>query len=292
MRLYREVKPALNDGVYVQTYEKTELGFYVHLLEYGINGFIPLSGMIRKKKSKSYAKLCNSFFAIVMNITEYSIDLNKLKARNMNKDQAYIKYSVACKLLKIGKMIYILLSKYNELKHLPNPELEDVMENSIWRLYDEYDINNQLYDTILNNISICFNTYYTEDAKQWILNIFKSRIKKTEYKIDKYFTVQTTAVDAISELKRILPETVEVIAPPIYKITTQNYNLEDAIKTLDEIYKSIDYNKTNTGINIIKKTNIDHLTQKQTNDDYLIVKYPVPSISIVNEHNIKNHNFL
>lgn len=297
MRLYRENLPEVNESTYVETYERNELGFYVKLLEYDTIGFIPLSGMVRKIKSKQFAKLGNTFFAIVTSVNEKSIDLNKIKNKNIDKKKSYDRYETALKMLKIANMIYILLKKYNDVNELDEVTLEDVMEHSVWRLYDTCEVNSDLYLKVLRDISLCFDSeFYSDKFKEWVINVFKENMFTSDTTMKLELNVQTYDVDGVNEIKRIFTKDIEfkenenIVSdtPPKYTIITTMEDIEKCTKRLNYFLKQIEdnMNTDTTTIEIIKNVNTNPYTNESTESNYKIMSYPQYNLYFINEHTI------
>lgn len=290
-RLYEKERPSINEDVFVETYEATSLGFNVKLLEYDLMGFIPLSGMVKKKKSKEFLKIGKKFFAIVTDVTNDSIDLDRLKCKNLDEQKSITRYENALKFQKIGNSIYTLMQKFNKEKNLDKPMYNDIMKYSIWNIFKDNIINDELYDTTIQNFYDCFdNDFYSDEFKTWGLKVMNNRINKTNYTIEFQFKIQCYAEDAVYKIKELLlslplkkNEKLFVEKPPYYKIIIDGLNKDAIIDRLNNLFDFMIENADSTTTLIEKHKIIDKQNKEHI---YYVSKYPVTTFRYINDKNI------
>lgn len=194
-------------------------------------------------------------------------------------------------------MIYILLKKYNEVNKLDEVTLEDVMEHSVWRLYDTYETNSELYRKVIENPSMCFDSdFYSEEFKDWVINVFKENTTTSDTTVKLELNVQTYDIDGVNEIKRIFTKNIEleknenIVAdtPPKYTIITTMDNIEKCTERLNSILKQIkdNMNEDITTMEIVKNTNVDPYTNESIESNFKIMSYPNHNLYFINEHTI------
>ena len=277
MRLYRQYKPKDGDIIKVEIIKKEDIGCYVSMIEYAnMEGFIPITEMVyRKEKSKKVRNVGQIFFAIVLDTLGSFITLSRTKVPKTDIYHHELRYTTACKFTSIGKCIYDHYCKY--ISDKSNDGVDDekihlhVMEETIWKVYDELDesihINDNLYKDVLHYPTKLFKT--TNLPKDFIdsfLNHINSKIQKSDIIMETSFNLSSYADDAIHEIQKVLTKNInldndeykikiQIVSSPLCKITLEGKNKHNMSQLLKDIYQQIknNINPKHTIISIVNE---------------------------------------
>nr|QFG74623.1 MAG: hypothetical protein [Megaviridae environmental sample] len=209
MQLYKNKLPEIDDIVNFKAEKKNDYGFNCTLIDYGIEGLLPINLITKKKRIKNINTLIplnKTLQAYVNEITNNIITLNiVLLDKTSDKYQNFVKVNEDNK--KLHTLIKRYCYKYNK----------DI--NILWKPIQELDISNKLEYTYKNidNLEL--------ELKKFILDNKKIAIKNYEKKI------AINTLDDINVLKLvvqniIIDNNLNVIITvdklPIYKIQSDN----------------------------------------------------------------------
>ncbi|CAH6421458.1 Translation initiation factor eIF-2 alpha [uncultured virus] len=264
----------------IKVLKENDYGFNVLLLEYdGIQGFINLSELYphgNKKKKKKAIKENDVLPVVVLKVDEDKqyIDLSKKRLPKDNLDIFLTNYKIGTNLNKMGKEMCVI---YNKINNSQNKEFEYIMENTIWRLFEELneESSDKIYNKILENPKLLFNETFDIIFINNCVDNLNKRITKNNMILQVEIFLLVTSQDGIELIKELLginlDETSEftltiiIDSPPIYTIKLEgpeqqkgeNLLLEilDIIKKKSE-NKEVDFSIKNQ-IKLIKPTSIE-----------------------------------
>lgn len=279
-RFYKHKFPSVDDIVMIKVLKENDYGFNVLLLEYdGIQGFINLSELYphgNKKKKKKAIKENDVLPVVVLKVDEDKqyIDLSKKRLPKDNLDIFLTNYKIGTNLNKMGKEMCVI---YNKINNSQNKEFEYIMENTIWRLFEELneESSDKIYNKILENPKLLFNETFDIIFINNCVDNLNKRITKNNMILQVEIFLLVTSQDGIELIKELLginlDETSEftltiiIDSPPIYTIKLEgpeqqkgeNLLLEilDIIKKKSE-NKEVDFSIKNQ-IKLIKPTSIE-----------------------------------
>lgn len=229
-----------------------EMGAYVHLLEYNnIEGMILLSELSRRR-IRSINKLIRvgrSECVVVIRVDKDKgyIDLSKRRVSPEEVVKCEEKFAKAKAVNSILRHVGELL-KYNS-----DEQLEDLYTKTAW-LYDEkYKKPGAAYDAFkhaVSNPEILDELDIDEETKSVLLANIKRRLTPQAVKVRADIEVACTNYEGVDAVKRALkkglelsseamPIKINLIAPPLYVITTSTLERTEGLMKLSQAIASI-----------------------------------------------------
>ncbi|XP_063369771.1 eukaryotic translation initiation factor 2 subunit 1 isoform X1 [Cydia amplana] len=259
-RFYQEKYPEIEDVVMVNVRSIAEMGAYVHLLEYNnIEGMILLSELSRRR-IRSINKLIRvgkTEPVVVIRVDKEKgyIDLSKRRVSAEDIDKCTERYAKA-------KAVNSILRHVAELLHYESSEqLEELYKRTAWLFEEKYKKKASAYDffkqaavdpSVLNECGL------DERTKEVLLANIKRKLTSQAVKIRADIECACYGYEGIDAVKAALkagltvstvemPIKINLIAPPLYVMTTSTPEKTDGLKALQDAIDKIQENITTAG---------------------------------------------
>jgi translation initiation factor 2 alpha subunit (eIF-2alpha) len=235
--LYEKKLPEINELVVVNVTEINDLNVITKLIDYDdLPGYLSFGELSKKKRANinTIVSVGKNKIAIVTNI---NLDKNyvELSLRNMSPDDIEkfnLQHKKYTNLYNLWRWIYIKLVNTekiidsNSINEIDNNELTKFMENTLWIIVKNTDIDTPDENIILENI---LEILLDKETNMEILSLIKNQdIDKIKNILDEYISIKTHVVK---------PEKYSEINLTSYEIN----GLSDIKKSLD--YKSFSFYK-------------------------------------------------
>lgn len=260
-RFYKEKYPEVEDVVMVNVRSIAEMGAYVHLLEYNnIEGMILLSELSRRR-IRSINKLIRvgkTEPVVVIRVDKEKgyIDLSKRRVSAEDVEKCTERYAKA-------KAVNSILRHVAELLHYDNDDqLEELYQKTAWHFEEKYKKQAaSAYDFFKQSVldpSILAECGLDENTKEVLLNNIKRKLTSQAVKIRADVEVACYGYEGIDAVKSALkaglalsteelPIKINLIAPPLYVMTTSTPEKQDGLKTLSDAIEVIQEKITSLG---------------------------------------------
>ncbi|XP_034942999.1 eukaryotic translation initiation factor 2 subunit 1 [Chelonus insularis] len=260
-RFYKEKYPEVEDVVMVNVRSIAEMGAYVHLLEYNnIEGMILLSELSRRR-IRSINKLIRvgkTEPVVVIRVDKEKgyIDLSKRRVSSEDVEKCTERYAKA-------KAVNSILRHVAELLHYDSDEqLEDLYQKTAWHFEEKYKKQKaSAYDFFKQAVldpSILAECGLDEKTKEVLLNNIKRKLTSQAVKIRADVEVACYGYEGIDAVKTALkaglalsteelPIKINLIAPPLYVMTTSTPEKSDGLKALNDAIEVIKEKITSLG---------------------------------------------
>ncbi|CAB0028066.1 unnamed protein product [Trichogramma brassicae] len=247
-RFYKEKYPEVEDVVMVNVRSIAEMGAYVHLLEYNnIEGMILLSELSRRR-IRSINKLIRvgkTEPVVVIRVDKEKgyIDLSKRRVSAEDVDKCTERYAKA-------KAVNSILRHVAELLHYDSDEqLEELYQKTAWYFEEKYKKQKaSAYDFFKQAVldpKILAECDLDEKTKEVLLNNIKRKLTSQAVKIRADVEVACYGYEGIDAVKTALkaglalstedlPIKINLIAPPLYVMTTSTPEKTDGLKALQD----------------------------------------------------------
>jgi len=261
-RFYKQKYPEIDDIVMVNVRSIADMGAYVHLLEYKkIEGMILLSELSRRR-IRSINKLIRvgrSECVVVIRVDKDKgyIDLSKRRVSAEEVKKCEEKFTR-------GKTVASILRHVGELLQFDSDEeLEDLFHKTAWHFDEKHKATGGAYEAFkhaVNDPTILDECDLDEKTKQVLIENINRRMMPQSVKIRSDIEVSCYSYEGIDAVKKALkeglkhsteemPVKINLIAPPLYVVTTTTLEKELALSTLSaaiaSIKESIECNKGN-----------------------------------------------
>ncbi|XP_057313330.1 eukaryotic translation initiation factor 2 subunit 1-like [Hydractinia symbiolongicarpus] len=261
-RFYKQKYPEIDDVVMVNVRSIAEMGAYVHLLEYkNIEGMILLSELSRRR-IRSINKLIRvgrSECVVVIRVDKDKgyIDLSKRRVSAEEVKKCEEKFTR-------GKTVASILRHVGEiLKYESDDQLEELCEKTAWLFDEKYKNTGGAYEAFKHAVgdpSILEECNLDEKTKEVLIANINRRMMPQAVKVRSDIEVSCYSYEGIDAVKEALrqglkfttedlPIKINLIAPPLYVITTTTLERELALDTLTKanaaIKESIEKSKGN-----------------------------------------------
>lgn len=261
-RFYEQKYPEIDDIVMVNVLSIAEMGAYVHLLEYkSIEGMILLSELSRRR-IRSINKLIRvgrSECVVVIRVDKDKgyIDLSKRRVSIEEVKKCEEKFTR-------GKTVASILRHVGEILHFESDEqLEELFQKTAWHFDSKYKSSGGAYDAFkhaVNDDSILDECGLDEETKTILVENIYRRMMPQSVKVRSDIEVSCFSYEGIDAVKAALkkglefstedlPLKINLIAPPLYVVTTTTLEREKALETLikvnESVKESIENNKGN-----------------------------------------------
>ncbi|CAH2237666.1 eukaryotic translation initiation factor 2 subunit 1 [Pararge aegeria] len=258
-RFYQEKYPEVEDVVMVNVRSIAEMGAYVHLLEYNnIEGMILLSELSRRR-IRSINKLIRvgkTEPVVVIRVDKEKgyIDLSKRRVSAEDIDKCTERYAKA-------KAVNSILRHVAELlRYQSSEQLEELYKQTAWRFEEKYK-KASAYDyfkqaavdpSVLNECGL------DEKTKEVLLANIKRKLTSQAVKIRADIECACYGYEGIDAVKAALkaglslstmemPIKINLIAPPLYVMTTSTPEKTDGLKALQDAIDKIEETITTAG---------------------------------------------
>ncbi|XP_030765198.1 eukaryotic translation initiation factor 2 subunit 1 [Sitophilus oryzae] len=260
-RFYKEKYPEVDSVVMVNVRSIAEMGAYVHLLEYkNIEGMILLSELSRRR-IRSINKLIRvgkTEPVVVIRVDKEKgyIDLSKRRVSAEDLEKCTERYSKA-------KAVNSILRHVAELlKYESDGQLEELYEKTAWYFEEKYKKNKaSAYDYFkqaVSDPSILAECDLDDKTKEVLLSNIKRKLTSQAVKIradiecacygyEGIDAVKTALKTGLSLSTEELPIKINLIAPPLYVMTTSTPEKQDGLRILNEAIEVIKQKITELG---------------------------------------------
>jgi len=261
-RFYKQKYPEIDDIVMVNVRSIADMGAYVHLLEYkSIEGMILLSELSRRR-IRSINKLIRvgrSECVVVIRVDKDKgyIDLSKRRVSAEEVKKCEEKFTR-------GKTVASILRHVGELLQFDSDDqLEELFEKTAWYFDEKLKSSGGAYEAFkhaVNDSTILDECDLDEKTKQVLIENINRRMMPQSVKIRSDIEVSCYSYEGIDAVKVALKEglkhstedmplKINLIAPPLYVVTTTTLERELALTTLaaaiQSVKESIETNKGN-----------------------------------------------
>jgi len=245
-RFYEHRFPEVEDVVMVNVRSIAEMGAYVELLEYkDIEGMILLSELSRRR-IRSINKLIRvgrTECVVVIRVDKDKgyIDLSKRRVSPEEIVKCEEKYAKA-------KCVNSILRHVAELLGYDTDEqLEELYNKSAWHFDRKYSKTGSCYDAFkhcVTNPEVLDECELDDNTKKVLLGNIKRRLTPQSVKIRADIEVACYAYEGVDAVKNALrgglamstedmPIKINLIAPPLYVVTTQTLEREEGVAKLN-----------------------------------------------------------
>lgn len=260
-RFYKKRYPEVEDVVMVNVRSIAEMGAYVHLLEYNnIEGMILLSELSRRR-IRSINKLIRvgkTEPVVVIRVDKEKgyIDLSKRRVSAEDVEKCTERYAKA-------KAVNSILRHVAELLHYDSDDqLEELYQKTAWHFEEKYRKQKaSAYDFFKQSVldpSILAECGLDEHTKEVLLNNIKRKLTSQAVKIRADVEVACYGYEGIDAVKTALkaglalstdelPIKINLIAPPLYVMTTSTPEKQDGLKALNDAITAIETKITSLG---------------------------------------------
>ncbi|CAH2012765.1 unnamed protein product [Acanthoscelides obtectus] len=252
-RFYKEKYPEVEDVVMVNVRAIAEMGAYVHLLEYNnIEGMILLSELSRRR-IRSINKLIRvgkTEPVVVIRVDKEKgyIDLSKRRVSAEDVEKCTERFAKA-------KAVNSILRHVAELlKYESDEQLEELYQKTAWHFEEKYKKNKaSAYDFFKQAVldpSILAECELDEKTKEVLLSNIKRKLTSQAVKIRADIECACYGYEGIDAVKTALksglllstdelPIKINLIAPPLYVMTTSTPEKQEGLKILNEAIEKI-----------------------------------------------------
>lgn len=256
-RFYQKEFPDQDDIVMVQICNESDYGYNCNLLEYGnMDGFLSISELVKGKYVKKHLlkkdEVC-SLSVIKIDPVKKLVELSRKRTTDADKQTITIKYDVCSKINKLMNECYIMHIKYCEIKNSQPYQIDQIMNDTIWKLYSETEDDqnyNKLYRDLLEDLNLILPLgLFSDDFVNKTKSNIEQRIDKTNVTMENEFLLLVTDEDAISVIKNILGGSmvqcyqydinILICSPPHYKIKICGPSKEKVEQLINQIKQNI-----------------------------------------------------
>ncbi|XP_066154649.1 eukaryotic translation initiation factor 2 subunit 1 isoform X2 [Euwallacea fornicatus] len=252
-RFYKEKYPEVEDVVMVNVRAIAEMGAYVHLLEYNnIEGMILLSELSRRR-IRSINKLIRvgkTEPVVVIRVDKEKgyIDLSKRRVSAEDVEKCTERFAKA-------KAVNSILRHVAELlKYESDDQLEELYQKTAWHFEEKYKKNKAAaYDFFKQAVadpSILAECELDDKTKEVLLSNIKRKLTSQAVKIRADIECACYGYEGIDAVKTALktglalsteelPIRINLIAPPLYVMTTSTPEKQDGLRILNEAIEVI-----------------------------------------------------
>jgi len=251
-RFYSQKFPEIDDVVMVTVRQIAEMGAYVQLLEYNnIEGMILLSELSRRR-IRSINKLIRvgkTEPVVVMRVDKDKgyIDLSKRRVTPEGIEECTEKYSKAKAVQSILRHVADLL------QYETDEQFEELYQKTAWHFEEKSKKQGSAYDVFkqaVNDPALLDECGLDEKTKDMLLLNIQRKLTLASVKIRADIEVSCygyEGIDAVKEALRAglalstdpMPIKINLIAPPLYVMTTNTPEKQDGLKLLEAACEAI-----------------------------------------------------
>lgn len=255
-RFYSDRYPEVDDVVMVNVRSIEEMGAYVHLLEYNnIEGMILLSELSRRRirSINKLIRIGKTEPVVVIRVDKEKgyIDLSKRRVSSEDIEKCVERFSKAKAVNSILRHVAALLKYEND------GQLEQLYQRTAWLHEEKTKKKSSAYDFFkqaVHDPSILDECGLDDETKELLISNIRQKLTSQVVKIRADIEVACYGYEGIDAVKAALktglqcstdeiPIKINLIAPPIYVVTTATPEKAEGLKTLqnacDEIEKTI-----------------------------------------------------
>jgi len=252
-RYYESKYPEIDDVVMVNVRSIADMGAYVHLLEYNnIEGMILLSELSRRR-IRSINKLIRvgrtePVVVIRVDKDKGYIDLSKRRVSPEDVERCTEVFS------KAKAVNSILRHVANILEYKSSDELEELYKKTAWHFEAKTKKKGSSYDWFKQAVadpSILEECGLDEKTKTVLLENIQQKLTQQAVKIRADVEVACYTYEGIDAVKEALragmacstenvPVRINLIAPPLYVITTSTPEKQEGLQILQDACKAIE----------------------------------------------------
>ncbi|XP_054730068.1 eukaryotic translation initiation factor 2 subunit 1 [Anastrepha obliqua] len=251
-RFYSDKYPEVEDVVMVNVLSIAEMGAYVHLLEYNnIEGMILLSELSRRR-IRSINKLIRvgkTEPVVVIRVDKEKgyIDLSKRRVSAEDVEKCSERFAKA-------KAVNSLLRHVADiLEYGSSEKLEELYLKTAWHFEKKYNSKTVAYDIFKQSVtdpSVFDECGLDEHTKEVLLNNIKRKLVSPTVKIRADIECSCYGYEGIDAVKAALktgldlssdelPIRINLIAPPLYVMTTSTTKKAEGLKALENAIENI-----------------------------------------------------
>lgn len=298
-RFYRKSYPDVDDTVMVKVVKKNDFGYTLILPEYlNMEALVTDSELARRKNyGKKIIRINDELPMIVIFVDEEKghINVSKRRLPQEEADKFKANYRYMNNLNRLGIDIFMLYEKYCLNKSLSCLSLEDIMNDTIWRLHDRYadGINvtnswqNIFNDVLINPVELFDNSVLPSEFKEKALTTLETRLVRKNVVSETEITLMITDKQGVYALRDILDydhkdnnyKLTIVPTSPTYKIIIEGQSPVVISNILDDILETITTKskKYMTKFEIIEKNKI---TRDKTVDIKFLSPYDIEKLTL------------
>lgn len=265
-RYYKDRFPEVEDVVMVNVRSIAEMGAYVKLLEYNnIEGMILLSELSRRR-IRSINKLIRvgrDECVVVIRVDKEKgyIDLSKRRVSQEEAKKCENKYSKA-------KCVYSILRHTAELLEFQTDEqFEDLFTRTAWALdtkykrpTEKYPASYDMFKKAIDEPGVLDELELSDDERSVLMKNIKRRLTPQAMKIRSDVEVSCYTYEGVDAVKKALLKgiacsteehkiKINLIAPPVYVLTTQSLDRQAGLGALTSCLEEIEKVITGSGGN-------------------------------------------
>lgn len=251
-RFYKEKYPEVEDVVMVNVRSIAEMGAYVHLLEYNnIEGMILLSELSRRR-IRSINKLIRvgkTEPVVVIRVDKEKgyIDLSKRRVSAEDVEKCTERFA------KAKAVNSILRHVADILEYETDVQLEELYQKTAWHFEEKYKNKAAAYDIFKQSVtdpSLLDECGLDEATRNVLLSNIKRKLTSQAVKIRADIECSCYGYEGIDAVKAALksgleysteelPIRINLIAPPLYVMTTSTPEKVDGLKALENAIENI-----------------------------------------------------
>lgn len=252
-RFYKQKFPEVDDVVMVNVRQIAEMGAYVHLLEYNnIEGMILLSELSRRR-IRSINKLIRvgrSECVVVIRVDKDKgyIDLSKRRVSPEDIVRCEEKFAK-------GKVVNSILRHVGDiLGYKTDEQFEELCEKTAWHFDEKMKRQAASYDVFkaaVNDPTLLDECDLDDKTKETLLVHMKRRLMSQAVKVRADVEVGCCVYEGIDAVKNALRAgiacstedmqvKINLIAPPLYVITTTTLDKDKGLEKLNESLQAIE----------------------------------------------------
>lgn len=251
-RFYKHRFPECDEVVMVNVRQIAEMGSYVNLLEYNkIEGMILLSELSRRR-----IRSINKLIRVGRNEVVVVIRVDKEKGYiDLSKRRVSSEEILKCEdKFARGKTVNSILRHTAEvLKMTTDQEFEELYEKTAWKIDEKYKKAGHSYDIFKQCVtepSLMDDLDIPDEWKEILLSNIRRRLTPQAVKCRADVEVSCYSYEGIDAIKTALKEglkltteekpiKINLIAPPVYVVTSSSLDREEGVKLLQEVIDKI-----------------------------------------------------
>lgn len=251
-RFYKEKYPEIDDVVMVNVRSIAEMGAYVHLLEYNnIEGMILLSELSRRR-IRSINKLIRvgkTEPVVVIRVDKEKgyIDLSKRRVSSEDVVKCTERFAKA-------KAVNSILRHVADILEISsNDVFEELYQKTAWYFEKKYNNKTAAYDIFKQSVqepSVLDECGLDASTKEVLLENIQRKLTSQAVKIRADIECSCYGYEGIDAVKAALksgldvsteemPIRINLIAPPLYVMTTSTTEKTDGLKALEQAIENI-----------------------------------------------------
>lgn len=251
-RFYKHRFPECDEVVMVNVRQIAEMGSYVNLLEYNkIEGMILLSELSRRR-----IRSINKLIRVGRNEVVVVIRVDKEKGYiDLSKRRVSSEEILKCEdKFARGKTVNSILRHTAEvLKMTTDQEFEELYEKTAWKIDEKYKKAGHSYDIFKQCVaepSLLDDLDIPDEWKEILLSNIRRRLTPQAVKCRADVEVSCYSYEGIDAIKTALKEglkltteekpiKINLIAPPVYVVTSSSLDRDEGVKLLQEVIDKI-----------------------------------------------------